>query len=291
MGETYEAAGVSINAGEEAVRRIKAAGLDSIAGAGAEMLPDRPRQAIAPLKESGARWLEVMEVAHGLGHRTLTDEVELGVVADAQAQRLGLGLLAEVADQRQAAVGHVQRARLVAEARGEQPDVVDHGVQWLPPDLLDDELVADAVAIFEEDLEAGEVVVDLVLAADRHAGTDDPDDDRDDVIDHPRRGVDALTPADGSHLGSVDDAVAHRRPPPPGGQAPGPALGHSPDDAAQHQPGDAREQQGTDYEGDDGGCGFHDSSMRVGPLHHADHVSGGAGGDRTHDQGIMSSVL
>ncbi|MEN3310648.1 MAG: cyclic dehypoxanthinyl futalosine synthase, partial [Micromonosporaceae bacterium] len=51
----------------EAVRRIKAAGLDSIAGAGAEMLPDRPRQAIAPLKESGARWLEVMEVAHGMG--------------------------------------------------------------------------------------------------------------------------------------------------------------------------------------------------------------------------------
>src|SRR5918998_1733706 len=52
---------------EEAVRRIKAAGLDSIAGAGAEMLPDRPRKAIAPLKESGARWLEVMEVAHNLG--------------------------------------------------------------------------------------------------------------------------------------------------------------------------------------------------------------------------------
>jgi cyclic dehypoxanthinyl futalosine synthase len=52
---------------EEAVRRIKAAGLDSIAGAGAEMLPARPRTAIAPLKESGERWLEVMETAHGLG--------------------------------------------------------------------------------------------------------------------------------------------------------------------------------------------------------------------------------
>ncbi|MDT5043361.1 MAG: cyclic dehypoxanthinyl futalosine synthase [Actinoplanes sp.] len=56
--------GVSI---EEAVLRIKAAGLDSIAGAGAEMLPDRPRTAIAPLKESGARWLEVMTVAHRNG--------------------------------------------------------------------------------------------------------------------------------------------------------------------------------------------------------------------------------
>jgi cyclic dehypoxanthinyl futalosine synthase len=56
--------GVSI---ADAVRRIKAAGLDSIAGAGAEMLPARPRTAIAPLKESGERWLEVMETAHGLG--------------------------------------------------------------------------------------------------------------------------------------------------------------------------------------------------------------------------------
>jgi cyclic dehypoxanthinyl futalosine synthase len=56
--------GVSI---EEALKRIKAAGLDSIAGAGAEMLPARPRTAIAPLKESGERWLEVMETAHNLG--------------------------------------------------------------------------------------------------------------------------------------------------------------------------------------------------------------------------------
>ncbi|GAA4438447.1 cyclic dehypoxanthinyl futalosine synthase [Phytohabitans houttuyneae] len=56
--------GVSI---EDAIVRIKAAGLDSIAGAGAEMLPDRPRKAIAPLKESGARWLDVMEAAHRLG--------------------------------------------------------------------------------------------------------------------------------------------------------------------------------------------------------------------------------
>jgi cyclic dehypoxanthinyl futalosine synthase len=56
--------GVSL---DEAIRRIKAAGLDSIAGAGAEMLPARPRKAIAPLKESGERWLEVMEIAHRLG--------------------------------------------------------------------------------------------------------------------------------------------------------------------------------------------------------------------------------
>src|SRR5690606_29227605 len=57
---------------EEAIRRIKAAGLDSIAGAGAEMLPARPRKAIAPLKESGERWLEVMETAHRLGVESTT---------------------------------------------------------------------------------------------------------------------------------------------------------------------------------------------------------------------------
>ncbi|MFJ3955141.1 radical SAM protein, partial [Streptomyces libani] len=37
------------------------------AGAGAELLPARPRKAIAPLKESGERWLEIMEAAHELG--------------------------------------------------------------------------------------------------------------------------------------------------------------------------------------------------------------------------------
>ncbi len=56
--------GVSI---EDAVRRIKTAGLDSLAGAGAELLPERPRTVIAPLKESGERWLEIMETAHRLG--------------------------------------------------------------------------------------------------------------------------------------------------------------------------------------------------------------------------------
>jgi cyclic dehypoxanthinyl futalosine synthase len=65
--EILHMAKVSGTSIEEAVVRIKAAGLDSIAGAGAEMLPDRPRKAIAPLKESGARWLEVMATAHRNG--------------------------------------------------------------------------------------------------------------------------------------------------------------------------------------------------------------------------------
>jgi cyclic dehypoxanthinyl futalosine synthase len=49
------------------ISRLHAAGLDSFAGAGAEILVHRPRQAIAPLKETGAVWLEVMETAHRLG--------------------------------------------------------------------------------------------------------------------------------------------------------------------------------------------------------------------------------
>jgi cyclic dehypoxanthinyl futalosine synthase len=49
------------------VERLHAAGLDSFAGAGAEILVDRPRTAIAPLKEKGETWLAVMETAHRLG--------------------------------------------------------------------------------------------------------------------------------------------------------------------------------------------------------------------------------
>jgi cyclic dehypoxanthinyl futalosine synthase len=51
----------------EVISRLKTAGLDSFAGAGAEILVSRPRTAIAPLKESGETWLSVMETAHGLG--------------------------------------------------------------------------------------------------------------------------------------------------------------------------------------------------------------------------------
>ena len=52
---------------DEVIRRLHAAGLDSFAGAGAEILVGRPRSVIAPLKESGELWLQVMETAHGLG--------------------------------------------------------------------------------------------------------------------------------------------------------------------------------------------------------------------------------
>ncbi len=52
------------------IRRLVDAGLDSIPGGGAEILVDRVRKEIAPLKDSSGEWLEVMETAHGLGLRT-----------------------------------------------------------------------------------------------------------------------------------------------------------------------------------------------------------------------------
>jgi cyclic dehypoxanthinyl futalosine synthase len=55
---------------EEAVRRLVAAGLDSIPGGGAEVLSDRVRAIIGIAKGSSADWLEVMEVAHRQGLRT-----------------------------------------------------------------------------------------------------------------------------------------------------------------------------------------------------------------------------
>src|SRR5262245_3532600 len=55
---------------EETVRRLIAAGLDSIPGGGAEVLSDRVRGIIGIAKGTTAEWLEVMEVAHRLGLRT-----------------------------------------------------------------------------------------------------------------------------------------------------------------------------------------------------------------------------
>jgi cyclic dehypoxanthinyl futalosine synthase len=54
----------------QTVRRLIAAGLDSIPGGGAEVLSDRVRNIIGIAKGSTADWLEVMEVAHGLGLKT-----------------------------------------------------------------------------------------------------------------------------------------------------------------------------------------------------------------------------
>ena len=52
---------------EKIVGDFKAAGLGSIPGGGGEILVDRVRQRVAPLKAMSNDWLEVMDVAHRLG--------------------------------------------------------------------------------------------------------------------------------------------------------------------------------------------------------------------------------
>src|SRR5438034_8956808 len=51
----------------EVSAKFKEAGLGSIPGGGGEILVDRVRQKISPLKIKSDKWLEVMQVAHELG--------------------------------------------------------------------------------------------------------------------------------------------------------------------------------------------------------------------------------
>jgi cyclic dehypoxanthinyl futalosine synthase len=55
---------------DETLRRLRAAGLDSIPGGGAEILVDRVRKRLMRHKASSDDWLLVMERAHALGFRT-----------------------------------------------------------------------------------------------------------------------------------------------------------------------------------------------------------------------------
>ena len=52
------------------IERLRAAGLDTIPGAGGEILADEVRRKIAPHKETTGEWLDVMRTAHSLGMRT-----------------------------------------------------------------------------------------------------------------------------------------------------------------------------------------------------------------------------
>ena len=54
----------------ETLERLVAAGLDSLPGAGAEILDDEVRRRISPAKPSAAQWLEVMAQAHRMNLST-----------------------------------------------------------------------------------------------------------------------------------------------------------------------------------------------------------------------------
>lgn len=55
---------------EDVLLELRAAGLDSLPGGGAEVFAPRVRQLVCPKKVSGERWLAVHETAHRLGIRT-----------------------------------------------------------------------------------------------------------------------------------------------------------------------------------------------------------------------------
>lgn len=55
---------------EDVIRELVAAGLDSIPGGGGEILVQEIRDRVARKKAGADRWLEVMEIAHGLGLKT-----------------------------------------------------------------------------------------------------------------------------------------------------------------------------------------------------------------------------
>jgi len=55
---------------EEVLKKLKAAGLSSLPGAGAEILSDRVRKILSPVKCSVREWLDVMKSAHNLGLTT-----------------------------------------------------------------------------------------------------------------------------------------------------------------------------------------------------------------------------
>jgi len=70
----------------ETLISLKAAGLDSLPGGGAEILVDEVRQRVSPKKISASDWLAVMEAAHSIGLET-TATMVIGM-GETYAQRM-----------------------------------------------------------------------------------------------------------------------------------------------------------------------------------------------------------
>lgn len=68
--EIYHFSDISKEPVPVVIKKLIAAGLDSIPGGGAEILNDRVRETTAPRKCSADQWIEVMEEAHNQGLRT-----------------------------------------------------------------------------------------------------------------------------------------------------------------------------------------------------------------------------
>lgn len=64
-------ASVERSSTREVLARLKEAGMDTFAGGGAEILEDRVKQEISPLKIKSHEWLRIMEEAHQLGFKSV----------------------------------------------------------------------------------------------------------------------------------------------------------------------------------------------------------------------------
>ena len=64
-------ASVERSSSREVLSRLKAAGMDTFAGGGAEILEDRVKEEISPLKIKSDEWLRIMEEAHTLGLKSV----------------------------------------------------------------------------------------------------------------------------------------------------------------------------------------------------------------------------
>lgn len=74
---------------EETLTRLKEAGLDSLPGAGAEMLVDRIRRKISRLKGSWQEWIDIHKAAHRVGlHTTATMVIGFGETSEERALHL-----------------------------------------------------------------------------------------------------------------------------------------------------------------------------------------------------------
>ncbi len=82
----------------DVIKRLKAAGLGSIPGGGAEILVDRVRQKISPNKATTSEWLEVMRSAHHCGLRT-TATMMFGHIETLKERILHLSVIRELQDE------------------------------------------------------------------------------------------------------------------------------------------------------------------------------------------------
>jgi cyclic dehypoxanthinyl futalosine synthase len=82
---------------ETVLKKLVGAGLGSIPGGGAEILVDRVRNIISPLKIKSNRWLEVMETAHGLGIKS-TATMMFGHVETLEERILHMERIRELQD-------------------------------------------------------------------------------------------------------------------------------------------------------------------------------------------------